>query len=351
MTKTSESEKEEINDLQQIQMMLESNSSEKRVQAIHLLLQNDFPETNDLLQKIVLTDSQVPIQELALISLVKLNPQNLMHLLKKLYNNTTEKKEIRARAVWALSQIKTEEAFELLKIALDDRIEEVLYWAIVGSISFESFPEVLPKIRKLLTYSRQSLIRQTAAWTLGSIRDYDAKELLEKQLLQDVQPSVKILCASALIRLDDITSIPTLSKALQKDANEMTRREIAYALGSILEYHKISSQNLESLLLRDSKATAVRALSKTLLRDQSYIVRRSCAESLGKIRDKSAVKHLINAMSMDTNQFVRSEIALALGILGDSSAIEILTKASRSQYRKIVEAAKKALEQIRESIE
>jgi len=351
MTETSGSEKEEIKDLRQIEKMLKSNISGKRVQAIHLLLQNDFPETNDLLQNIILTDSQVPIQELALISLVKLNPQNLMHLLKKLYNNTTEKKEIRARAVWALHQIKTEEAFELLKIVLDDKTEEVLYWALVGSISFESFPEVLPKIRRLLTESRQSLIRQTAAWVLGSIRDYDAKELLEKQLLRDAHSSVKLLCASALIRLDDITSLPILSEALQKEANELTRREIAYALGAILEYHKISSQNLESLLIRDSKATAVRSLSKTLLRDQSYIVRRSCAEALGKIRDKSALKHLINALSMDTNQFVRSEIALALGILGDSSAIEILTKASRSQYRKIVEAAKKALDQIRESSE
>lgn len=351
MTETSGSEKEEIKDLHQIEMMLNSNVSEKRVQAILLLLQNDFPETNDLLQKIVLTDSQVPIQELALISLVKLNPQNLMHLLKKLYYNTKEKKEIRARAVWALNQIKTEEAFELLKIALDDKIEEVIYWAIIGSISFESFPEVLPKIRKLLTNSRKSLIRQTAAWALGSIRDYGAKELLEKQLLQDSNPSVKLLCAAALIRLDDITSIPILSKALQKDAHEITRREIAYALGSILEYHKINSQNLEGLLIRDSKAAAVRSLSKTLLRDQSYIVRRSCAKALGKIRDKSALKHLINAMSMDTNQFVRSEIALALGILGDSSAIEILTKASRSQYRKIVESTNKALQQIRESIE
>ncbi len=351
MTETSGSEKEEIKDLHQIEMMLKSNVSEKRVQAIHLLRQNDFPETNDLLQNIVLIDSQVPIQELALISLVESNPQNLMQLLKKLYNDPTVKKEIRARVVWALSQIKTEEAFELLKIALDDKTEEVLYWAIIGSISFESFPEVLPKIRKLLTNSRQSFVRLTAAWTLGSIRDYDAKELLEKQLLQDAHPSVKLLCASAMIRLDDISSIPTLSEALQKDANEITRREIAYALGSILEFQKISSQNLESLLIRDSKATAVRSLSKTLLRDQSYIVRRSCAEALGKIRDKSAVKHLINAMTMDTNQFVRSEIARALGIIGDSSAIEILTKASRSQYRKIVEAAKKALQQIRESIE
>jgi len=351
MTKTSESEKEEIKDLQQIQMMLESNSSEKRFQAIHLLLQNDFPETNDLLQRIVLTESQVPIQELALISLVKLNPQNLMQLLKKLFNNPSEKKEIRARAVWALSRIKTEEAFELLKIAMDDKTEEVLYWALIGSISFESFPEVLPKIRTLLTKSRHSLVRQTAAWTLGSMRDSDAKESLEKQLLQDTNPSVKLLCASALIRLDDITSIPVLSKALQKDANEMTRREIAYAIGSILDYQKIESQNLESLLVRDSKATAVRSLSKTLLRDQSYIVRRSCAESLGRIQDKSAVKNLINAMSLDTNQFVRSEIALTLGILGDSSAIEILTKASRSQYRIIVEAAKKALQQIQTNSE
>jgi len=351
MTETNGSEKEEIKDLHQIEIMLNSNVSEKRIQAIHLLLQNEFQETNDLLQNIVLTDSQVPIQELALISLVKLNPQNIMHLLKKLYNNASVKKEIRARSVWALSQIKTEEAFELLKIALDDKTEEVVYWAIVGAISFESFPEVLPKIRKLLTDSRQSLIRQTAAWVLGSIRDFDAKELLEKQLLRDAHSSVKFLCASALIKLDDITSIPTLSEALQKDATELTRREIAYALGSILEYHKISSQNLESLLIRDYKATAVRSLSKTLLRDQSYIVRRSCAEALGKIRDKSVVKYLINAMSMDTNQFVRSEIALTLGILGDSSAIEILTKASRSQYRKIVEAAKKALEQIRESSE
>lgn len=351
VTETSGSEKEEIKDLHQIEMMLKSNVSAKRVQAIHLLRQNDFPESIDLLQNIVLTDSQVPIQELALISLVVTNPQNLMQLLKKLYNDSSEKKEIRARVVWALSQIKTEEAFELLKEALDDKTEEVLYWAIVGSISFESFPEVLSKIRKLLADSRQSFIRQTAAWALGSIRDSDAKELFEKQLLHDPHPSVKLLCALALSRLDNFTSIPTLSEALQKDANEMTRREIAYALGSILAYQKIKSQNLENLLVRDSITTAVRSLSKTLLRDQSYIVRRSCAEALGKIRDKSAVKHLINAMTMDTNQFVRSEIARALGIMGDSSAIEILTKASRSQYRKIVESAKKALQQIRESSE
>ncbi|NHJ31319.1 MAG: hypothetical protein FK732_00510 [Asgard group archaeon] len=351
MTESSELEKEEIKDIRKIQIMLKSHSSEERRQAIHLLLKNDFPSTNELLQEVVLTDTQVPIRELALISLIELNPQNLMSLLKKLFNNSTEKREIRARVVWGFSQIKTEEAFEFLKIALDERAEEVLYWAIIGSTSFDNFNEVLSKIRALLTNSKQSLIRQTVAWTLGKCLDKESKELLEQQLQQDTHPSVRQLCATALTRLDDTTSIPILSKTLPKDANEMVRREIAYAIGEILNHKKIESKNLESLYLRDTKITAIRSLSKTLLRDQSYIVRRTCAESLGKIKDKSAVKNLITAMSMDTNQFVRCEIAHSLGILGDSSAIEILRKASRSQYRKIVEAAKKALQLLQASSE
>jgi HEAT repeat protein len=346
MTGTNGLEKEEIKDIKQIQMMLKSNESEKRFQAILLLLQNDFPETNDILQSVVLNDTQVSVRELALISLINLNPHNIMFTLKKLYNNLTETKEIRARTIWGLSQIKTEEAFEFLKIALTDKTEEVLYWAIVGSTSFESFPEVLPEIRKLLADSRQSLIRQTAAWILGACRDVGAKDILEKQLLQDTHPSVRLLCASALIKLDDISSISILCKALQKDANELPRREIAYAIGVILDFQKTGSQILENHKLQDIRTHAVRSLLKALLRDQSYIVRRICAVSLGKIKDKSAVKNLISAMSMDTNQFVRCEIARTLGILGDASAIEILKKASRSQYRRIVEAANEALQQI-----
>jgi HEAT repeat protein len=346
MTGTPGLEKEEIKDLDQIQIMLKSNSSEERFQAIHFLMRNNFHETSDILQNIVLHDTQVSIRELALIFLVLLNPHNLMFTLKKLYNNPNEKKEIRARVVWALSQIKTEEAFEFLKITLTDKTEEVLYWAIAGLPFFENPTEVLPIIRSLLANSRQSLVRQTAAWTLGICGDRDAKDILEKQLLQDTHPAVRLLCASALTKLNDLSSISILNKSLQKDANELPRREAAHAIGNILDFQKISTQNIDPLLLRDTRAHAVRSLSKALLRDQSYIVRRSCAESLAKINDKSAVKNLINAMSMDTNQFVRCEIARTLGSLGDASAIETLKKAARSQYRRIVEAANKALEQL-----
>jgi len=351
MTESSEMEKVEVRDFKEIQRMLKSNSSEERVQAIHLLLKHDFPDINDLLQEIVLTDTQISIRELALISLIILYPQNQMPLLKKLFNNSLEKREIRSRAIWSLSKIRTEEAFELLKVALTDKEEEVLYWAIIGSISFDDFQEVLPSIRALLAKNRQYLIRQSAAWTLGMCLDTKAKKILETQLLADTHPSVRLVCTSSIIRLNDITSIPVLNKSLQKDANEMVRREIAYAIGVILDYQKIDSQKAESLQLKDYKTTAIRALSKVLLRDQSYIVRRACAESLGKINDKSAVKTLINAMTMDTNQFVRCEIAKTLGILGDPNAIEILEKASRSQYRKIVEAAKHALQQLQTSSE
>ncbi len=351
MTESSEKEKVEVHDFKQIQTMLKSNLSEERVGAIHLLLKHDYPETNDLLQEIVLTDTQISIRELALISLIILYPQHQIPLIKKLFNNLLEQKELRSRAVWSLSQIQTEEAFELLKIALTDKTEEVLYWAVIGSLAFKELQEILPKIRTLLAKSRMYLIRQSAAWTLGMCYDTEAKDILEKQLLIDTHPAVRLVCASALIQLSDVTSIPILSKALQKDANEMVRREIAHAMGVILDYQKTISQQTKESHLKDYKTTAIRTLSKVLLRDQSYIVRRVCAESLGKIQDKAAVKNLISAMSMDTNQFVRSEIAKALGLIGDPSAIEILTKASRSQYRKIAEAAKGALQKIQTSSE
>ena len=110
----------------------------------------------------------------------------------------------------------------------------------------ENYNEILPKIRTLLVNSRQSLVRQTAAWALGSVRDKEAKELIEKHLLEDGHPPVRLLCTTALIQLDDISSIPVLCKALQKDANEMTRREIANAIGLILDYQKIHDNTWDS---------------------------------------------------------------------------------------------------------
>ncbi len=339
-------------DLQTLQERLKSNSSNDRFDAVIQLGKLNFQETSDILKQLVLSDPETIVRELALITLAKKIEPTVFDIAKKIFYNPSEQPILRARATWVFSQIQSKQALNLAKEALNDRNKEVVYWALVGIIAFENASEAIPEIRKLAVNSRHSIIRQTAVWTLGRMCDNKSKELLEDRMLVDTVPIVRLISTWALRKLNNLESIPSLNNAMTKETNELTRREIAFTIGNILDFEKQFERSKEQQsLFREMQDIAARVLTRALLRDTSYMVRRMCAESLGKIRYKGLLDKLIEALTTETNQFVRKEIVNTLGTIGDPQALDILKKATRSHYKTIVEAAKEAIKKIEKSNE
>ncbi len=341
-----------LTDLQTLLERLKSNSSNNRFDAVIQLGKSSFQETNDILKQLIISDPETIIRELALITLTEKIKPEVLDIAKKIFYNPSEQPIMRARATWVFSQIQSKQAFDLAKEALNDRNEEVVYWALIGIMTFENASDAIPEIRKLAVKSRHSIIRQTAVWTIGMLGDIESRELLEDRMLIDTVPIVRLLSTWALRKIDCLESIPNLSNALSKDTNKLTRREIASTIGKILDFEKQyeSSQEQQSLF-REMQDIAARVLIRALLGDTSYVVRRTCAESLGKIRYKGILEKLIEALTTETNLFVRKEIVNTLGTISDPKALDILKKAIRSHYKTIVEAAKEAIKKIKKSNE
>ncbi|MHA1212295.1 MAG: HEAT repeat domain-containing protein [Candidatus Heimdallarchaeota archaeon] len=344
MTNADANDLTEQDDLTIIQERLESAKGTTRFEAIHLLRNKNYPETNEILLKVLLDDPLASVRELALISLFERVNTQLFGSLKKFFYNPSENRFIRGRSIWAIGQMVDEQSFEMILEALDDPEEEVLYWALISLFNFSDYQQAIPKIHKLLDVNRFNLIRQTIAWFLGMKCDTNSREILEFRMLQDSNNVVRLSCAWALNRINNINSLNSLSKGLQKEPNELARREMAFTMGDI-----VCRQTKEYKLTNEYASyldVTIRSLTRVIKRDTSYIVRRACAEALARLNDKRAVPSLIETVTSDTNQFVRREIIKTLGILGDPQAIDILKNAKRSHYKIVVEAAKEALKKL-----
>jgi len=66
------------------------------------------------------------------------------------------------------------------------------------------------------------------------------------------------------------------------------------------------------------------------------------------IKDERAVEPLIQALREDKDYWVRRDAAFALGVIEDIKALEPLTEALEDEYYGVREAAKQALERIKE---
>ncbi|NHJ87987.1 MAG: HEAT repeat domain-containing protein [Asgard group archaeon] len=344
MSNIENNDSTEMNSLRQVKERLKSTSSFDRFEAIYSIRREKFPESIEILRNLVENDPDISIRELALIVLFELQDSEIYALIRKIFYNVTESRFIRGRAIWILGHYYDQQSFELMKLALEDSDEEVLYWTLIGLLQNPFYHEIIPKINSILQSNRSALVRQTAAWLLGMKIEINSREILERVLLNDDHFSVRMLCAWALSRINDIKSLANLSKALQKDTNELSRREIAYTIGNI-----VCNQNAEIKLTNEFLSfndLAIRSLIRVLQRDTSYIVRRACAEALGQLKDKRAVPGLIETLTLDTNQFVRKEIIISLGKIGDEQAYDIINSAKRSHYKMIEDAAKEALEKL-----
>jgi len=332
--------------LQQLKLQLQSTNPFDRFNALLQLRTRDPAEIKPILKTIINKDPDRSVCELALLILAEVRDPELLPIAKRLLMDDSEHRLLRGRAVWVVGTLQTKEAYQILLKALQDRSEEVVYWAIMNLQNYQYEP-VLPQLFKMLASSRSEMIRRAIIWLLGKVKESTAREILEKALLQDTAATVRMLAAWALHQIGDLASIPNLCKALQKEANELAKREISYGIGKILREQLARKEQTEDF--EKTKDIAVRVLNRVLLRDQSYIVRRTSAEALGKLKDKRTVPNLLEVLTTDTNPFVRREIIFALGEIGDPSVEEVLKNAKRSNYKLVADAAHQALLKLRQN--
>ncbi|NHJ47300.1 MAG: HEAT repeat domain-containing protein [Asgard group archaeon] len=334
----------EVVSIRTIKQQLKSNNSVYRIGALYLMLKYDFPENNSLLKDVIKRDSEISVRNLALLVLNEKKDPDIVTVCKRLFFNTTDNHIVRGRAIWILGQIKNLESYEILISALDDRKEEVVYWAVLSLSNYNDHDAILEVLTKLLLKHRSNIVRSAIINYLGLTKNINSISILEDRLLNDGYSLIRLQSAWVLRLLGSLKSIKPLCRALNTERNDLARREIALAIGMILQKQledvKNSSEYITNLDL------AVETLLKAFTRDTEYIIRRTCAEALGRIKDKRILPVLIDKISLDTNHFVRKEIIQTLGKIGDPQALDVLFEAQKSQYRTIVEAAKEAIKKI-----
>ncbi len=344
MTKKS-GEKYSLLSKSELQILLESNNRDKRMQVIHYLVETKSSQSVDILSKISIADSDHLVRELAIIGLSNFQFEEYIEFFAEIIHSSEEQKSnVKARAIWALGKRDSLQVFNILTKGLRDENVEIQYWSIRGLLNQTiAFP--FQEIEEILFSSKTHLIRQTITWALGIIKDRNSVRILIDTLLRDKNAHVRMNAAWSLRNIDNPKSISGLCHALNNEGNELTKRQIVIAIGNILDKSKAQTER-NSEELGNIRKEAVLALIERIRRDTCYYIRRACAEALGKVGDKQTVPILVQKYSSDVNKFVRKEIAYVLGIFGDERALPVLRKSLRSRYKRVVEAAKIAIERI-----
>lgn len=329
----------------ELQILVESNIREERIQVIHYLIETRSSQSVNILSKLSLSDPDHLVRELAIIGLSSFQFEEYIEFFAKIYRSYEERKSnVKARAIWALGKKDSLQAFNILMKGLRDENIEIQYWSIHGLLN-QTIPFPFKEIEDILFSNKNHLVRQTITWSLGIVKDKNSVKILIDALLKDKNAQVRMNAAWALRNIKDPGSISGLCYALKNELNELTKRQIAIAIGIILDRSKVQIDQCSDEL-DNIRKEAVLVLSHIIQRDTCYYVRRACAEALGKVGDKQAVSILVHTYASDVNQFVRREIANALGNFGDEQALPVLRKSLRSHYKQVVEAAKVAIERI-----
>lgn len=158
-------------------------------------------------------------------------------------------------------------------------------------------------------------LRYSSAKALGDIGNKSAVSPLVDTLLKDDNWQVKKFTAEALGKLKDKKASEALSTALLNDGNEFVRGECARAIGAIGDKSCVPSL-IKALKDKSPEARAPTAevlgdfqvkeasqeIATMVEQDRSYEVRASCAYALGKIKDKTTLPALVNALSDEYQQ-------------------------------------------------
>lgn len=114
----------------------------------------------------------------------------------------------------------------------------------------------------------------------------------------------------------------------------------------VLEDMNYPSRRLPAIALGLSGNTQAVPLLIKHLNDKEMGVRVNVAKALGRLKDKSAVKPLIQALRTDEAPGVRWSASEALGLLGDIQAIDALNQATKDTDSDVRKAANTALSKL-----
>ena len=166
--------------------------------------------------------------------------------------------------------------------------------------------------RLLEDESAAPLLRSTAAWIIGLLREPELKDVLSRVILETREVGVVWEASKALCAFDG--GGPVFRSMLRSGASREHRKAAAYALGRIGDTSSIQ--------------LLIRILSSP---DEFPDVKAHAAEALGYLRDRTAFSALVTAAS-DPSAEVRFWSAFALGNLGDKRAVPCLEELAGNDH-------------------
>ncbi len=218
--------------------------------------------------------------------------------------------------------------------------------------------QAIPKLIDLLKKDENSVVRNSAARTLGKLNDPTQIEITLKALIEalsDTDYYVQSNACWSLGKLRDPRAIPALSKmvdpskkiyaaagdgmngkgSIEKDASDKLREEGVKYSDIILEAVKA----LGNIKDPDSVDPLVIALND----DADGTVRCKAAISLGKINAPKAIPPLIERLKEEKYWYVRRDIIKALAKLKAEAAIPEIVKKTNDMYQDVRDQALDAL--------
>lgn len=245
---------------------------------------------------------------------------------------------LREEAAYELSYVNSEKAVMALVKGLSDATPKVraVCAKSLAKHGWHHAKAVTPPLIEAL-YDDNSEVAQSAAYTLGYIRDSSAVPALIEILYHD-NPNTRLYAAMALGRMNDQAALKPLLELLQRDHNKKVRSTVLVALGNFAVPKTLPLIVKFGLSDNDPhvRASAVEAISKLgLSRDEALghllkmfsdqnnrVVANTC---LAVFRyDETLAMNNVNKLIKNPDKWYRASGAYVLGKIGTVEAMNML---------------------------
>jgi len=185
--------------------------------------------------------------------------------------------------------------------------------------------EAIPALRKMVVDQKER-IRLEAIRTLAELNDSEAGEIFKKSL-KDISPNVRIAAVTALVAIDDKSSVPNLDETLLSDPSVDVRISTAEALGIFKDV--ISIDPLISSL--------------NDLNDEVVI---TVVKALSNFENKKIVDAFLENINTGS-KLVQVAIIQALSGMQDIRIMPVLEEKLKSEYREVKKTAQEAINKLK----
>lgn len=230
--------------------------------------------------------------------------------------------------------------------------------AAIFNIGRQEITKAIPKLIDLLEKDEDSVVRNSAARTLGKLTDLNYIDQVLPALikaLNDPDYRVQTNACWSLGKLNDPRAIPALQKMVDPSKKIYTKTGDGKSLEGSEESQASEKLKEEGVKYSDTILEAVKALGsfndpraipalKIALNDEADgTVRCKAALSMGKIKSPEAISPLIERLKEEKYWYVRRDLIKALMKLKAVEAIPELVKKTNDMYKDVRDVALDAL--------